>query len=60
MEDTPDHTPLVEKDGIWFIATCLAFPAANGQGKTNAKAKESLCQAIEVIEEDRISDEFYK
>ena len=60
MEDIPPHSPLLEQDGIWFLATCPEFPAANGQGKTKAEAKESLCHAIETLEEDRISDEFCK
>jgi predicted RNase H-like HicB family nuclease len=60
MEDIPPHSPLLEKDCIWFLATCPEFPAANGQGKTKTKAKESLAHAIEVLEEDRISDEFCK
>jgi predicted RNase H-like HicB family nuclease len=60
MEDTPVHSPKVQKDGIWFIATCPEFPSANGQGKTKTDAEESLSHAIEVLEEDRISDEFCK
>jgi|TARA_B110000037_G_C16809158_1_gene378847 predicted RNase H-like HicB family nuclease len=59
MEDLPQHSPFIEKDGNWFIATCLEFPGANGQGKTKAEAKESLAHAIEVLEEDRVEDESF-
>ena len=61
MEDEiPDHSPQVQKDGRWIIASCPEFPGANGQGKTKAEAKESLAHAVEALEEDRVEDEFFK
>ncbi len=59
MEDIPAHTPVLEKDGIWIVASCPEFPGANGQGKTETEAITSLAHAIEILEEDRKQDEFF-
>ena len=59
MEDIPPHSPVLEKDGIWIIATCPEFPGANGQGKTETEALKSLAHAVETLEEDRKHDEIF-
>ena len=48
-----EFTAIIEWDESWFVAYCLEIPGANGQGKTKAEAKESLCEAIALILEDR-------
>jgi len=53
----PVHSPKFEKDGKWIIASCPEFPEANGQGRSQADAAESLQKAIEALEHDRIFDE---
>jgi predicted RNase H-like HicB family nuclease len=40
--------------GYWAI--CPEVPGANGQGETIEETKSSLCQAIELIFEDRTAD----
>ena len=51
-----EFTAVIEKDGDWFIAYCPEVPGANGQGRTQQEAKESLSQAIALILEDRRED----
>ena len=51
-----EFTAVIERDGEWFIAYCPEVPGANGQGRTNEEAKESLSEAISLILEDRRSD----
>ena len=48
-----EFTAIIERDDSWFVAYCLEIPGANGQGKTKAEAKSSLCEAIALILEDR-------
>jgi predicted RNase H-like HicB family nuclease len=48
-----EFTGVVERDGKWFIAYSPEMPGANGQGKTQAEAVESLSDAIALILEDR-------
>jgi predicted RNase H-like HicB family nuclease len=47
---------VIERDGKWFIAYSPEIPGANGQGKTKAKALDSLKDAISLILEDRRED----
>lgn len=48
-----EFTGVVEKDGQWFIAYSPEVPGANGQGKTQEEAIQSLADAIALILEDR-------
>ena len=48
-----EFTGVVEKDGEWFIAYSPEIPGANGQGKTEQEALQSLADAIALILEDR-------
>jgi predicted RNase H-like HicB family nuclease len=48
-----EFTGVVERDGKWFIAYSPEMPGANGQGKTQEEAVESLSDAIALILEDR-------
>ena len=43
------YTAVVQRDGKWFIASCLEVPEANGQGKTREECLESLGAAIELV-----------
>ena len=49
-------TAVFERDGEWHIAYCLEIPGANGQGRTQNEARNSLRSAIELILEDRLED----
>lgn len=52
-----EFTAIIEaapEGGFWAI--CPEVPGANGQGDTIEEAKASLCQAIELILEDRKAD----
>jgi predicted RNase H-like HicB family nuclease len=51
-----EFTAIVEKADEWFIAYSPEVPGANGQGKTKAKALQSLRDAIELILLDRRED----
>ncbi len=51
-----EFTPVVERDGRWFIASCPEVPGANGQGRTKAAALKNLAEAIPLILEDRRMD----
>ena len=51
-----EFTAVFERDGEWHIAYCPEVPGANGQGKTQAEARESLKAAIGLILEDRRED----
>jgi predicted RNase H-like HicB family nuclease len=42
-----------ERDGDWYIGYCLEIPGANDQGKTLEECRASLCEAIQLILEDR-------
>lgn len=48
-----EFTAVIERDGEWFVAYCPEIPGANGQGKTEDEARDSLAQAIALILEDR-------
>lgn len=51
-----EFTALFERDDDWYIAYCPEIPGANGQGKSQEEARESLAGAIELILEDRLED----
>ena len=46
-------TAVIEQDGEWHIAYCPEIPGANGQGRTEDEAFDSLVEAVELILEDR-------
>ncbi len=52
-----EFTAIVERDDEWFVAYCPKIPGANGQGKTEEEALESLSVAIALILEDRRTGE---
>jgi predicted RNase H-like HicB family nuclease len=51
-----EFTAVFERDGEWVIAFCPEVPGANGQGRTEEEAAESLAEAIKLILEDRRED----
>jgi len=51
-----EFTGVVERDGEWFIAYSPEVPGANGQGKTQEEALQSLSDAIALVLEDRRED----
>ena len=51
-----DFTPIVEKDGPWYIAYCAEVPGANGQGKSREECLENLREAIILILDHRRED----
>ena len=55
-----EFTALIEPDGEWFVASCPEVPEANGQGRTEAEAKEDLAAAIALVLEDRREDALQK
>jgi predicted RNase H-like HicB family nuclease len=46
---TSEFTPIIERDGKWYIAYCPEIPGANGQGRTKEEARASLAEAIKLI-----------
>ncbi len=48
-----EFTGVVERDGEWFIAYSPEVPGANGQGRTQEEALQSLSDAISLVLEDR-------
>ncbi len=51
-----EFTAVIEKDEDWFVAHCLEFPGAHGQGKTREEALENLAEAILLFLEMRRED----
>ena len=49
-----EYTGIFEKDGDWYIGYCPEVPGANGQGKTMDECRESLCEAIKLVLQDRL------
>jgi predicted RNase H-like HicB family nuclease len=47
---------IIERDGEWFVAYSPEIPGANGQGRTQEEARNSLGEAIALILEDRRQD----
>jgi predicted RNase H-like HicB family nuclease len=56
MDDLDSHDAVVEQDGEWFIDYCQRVPGANGQGKTEDEARQSLAEAIALIFEDQAGE----
>lgn len=56
MRHAPHFTARLHRDGDWWVAFCPEMPEANGQGRTEDEAVESLAQAIELLIEDRRQD----
>ena len=44
----------IERDGNWFVGSCLEVPGANGQGRTLMSCSRNLVQAVATLldEED--------
>ena len=51
-----EFTAVLERDGDWFVAYSPEIPGANGQGKSQREALDSLSAAISLILEDRRED----
>jgi len=51
-----EFTAVFERDGEWHVAYCPEIPGANGQGRTKEEARQSLCEAIALILDDRRED----
>ncbi|MDE0626891.1 MAG: type II toxin-antitoxin system HicB family antitoxin [Bryobacterales bacterium] len=51
-----EFTAIIERDGEWHVAYCLEVPGANGKGKSEDEALQSLADAIALILEDRRED----
>ncbi|MEX0938421.1 MAG: type II toxin-antitoxin system HicB family antitoxin [Pirellulales bacterium] len=51
-----ESTAVVQRDGPWFVAYCPEISGANGQGKTQEEALESLRDAVALLLEDRRAD----
>ena len=51
-----EFTSILERDGEWYIAYSPEMPGANGQGRTEEEALDSLRDAIALILEDRRED----
>ena len=49
-----EFTGIFERDSDWYIGHCPEVPGANGQGKTMEECRESLCEAIKLILQDRL------
>ena len=52
-----EFTAIFERDGDWFIAYSPEVPGANGQGKTLDECRQNLAEAVELILEDRRSEQ---
>ena len=50
-----EFTGIFEKDSDWYIGYCPEVPGANGQGKTLEECRESLCEAIKLVLQDRLA-----
>lgn len=51
-----EFTAVFERDGDWYISYSPEIPGANGQGRTEQEARESLAAAIALILADRRKD----
>jgi hypothetical protein len=49
-------TPVVERDGEWFIATCPGLPGAIGKGRTRKAALASHVEAITPEDDPAIAE----
>jgi len=48
-----EFTAIIEPDEGWYIAYSPEVPGANGQGRTEEEALQSLSQAIKLILDER-------
>ena len=48
-----EFTPIIERIGEWYVASCPQVPGANGQGKTEQECLDNHAEAIELILEDK-------
>ncbi len=46
----------IHREGEWFAAFCQEVPEANGQGRTEAEAVQSLRAAVDLVFQDRRED----
>lgn len=51
-----EFTAVIETAEGWYIAHSPEVPGANGQGRTRAKALESLREGIDLVLTDRRED----
>lgn len=51
-----EFTALIERDGDWYVTSCPEIPGANGQGRNQEEARQSLAEAIALILVDRRED----
>jgi predicted RNase H-like HicB family nuclease len=51
-----EFTAIIERDGEWFVGYCPEIPGANGQGRTREECLADLCEAVELILNDRRED----
>jgi predicted RNase H-like HicB family nuclease len=49
-------TAEIHREGEWFVALCPEMPEANGQGRTQEEAVQSLREAILLLLADRRAD----
>ena len=56
LHPAPRFTARIFREGDWFVAFCPEMPEANGQGRTEDEAVESLQAAIDLLIEDRRAD----
>jgi predicted RNase H-like HicB family nuclease len=52
-----EFTAVIERDGEWFVGWSPEIPGANGQGRCVDECRESLGAAIQLIMEDRRSQD---
>jgi predicted RNase H-like HicB family nuclease len=48
-----ESTAIIEQDEGWYIAYSPEVPGANGQGRDEAEALQSLADAIKLILDER-------
>jgi predicted RNase H-like HicB family nuclease len=51
-----EFTPIIERDGDWYVAYCPELPGANGQGRSRNEVRASLAEAIALIWEEPAHD----
>lgn len=49
-------TAEIHREGEWYAAYCPEVPEANGQGRTEAEAVQSLRDAVDLVFQDRRED----
>ncbi len=50
---TNEFTGVFERDGEWYVGYCPEMPGGFGQGRMLEECRESLCEAIKLILQDR-------